>query len=358
MSFYAIIINVPEAKNECLIASPFAPEFTDVMGAIKEAAIRLRLQPLWIKTGEMEISSDFVQDIITGTRSAKIVVAVCSPESTGKPNPNVMYEVGLAHALGKQTMLLTSDPEKLPADLRTKHVHLYNPASVNSKDGINGIQLAMSERIKEMSEANPLTDRTYRDISVAQEGHLMLLKPIFWENFRTILSFGRDVHDEVQGIDTAAVDKLRKASEDMAYNPGDFTTLKSFAESWGIYDNYFQLLTKARVFEPLEDKIAAVERAFDFLSQESGNDSSIKKLITKSRGFYDIIRDRLRGYPALHDNTSNAVERMPPGAQQSGEIIINLSLQVRKLSDTTKTIILQSDRLIVNIIEMILRTGD
>jgi nucleoside 2-deoxyribosyltransferase len=358
MSFYAIVINVPEAKNECLIASPFAAEFNDVMEAIKEAAIRLKLQPLWIRTGEMEISNDFVQDIITGTRSAKIVVAVCSPESTGKPNPNVMYELGMAHALGKQTILLTTDPEKLPADLRTKHVHLYNAANVNSKDGINGIQLAMSERIKEMNEANPLTDRTYSDISVAQEGHRMLLKPIFWGNFRIVLSFGKDIHDEIQGIDTAALDKLGKVADAMAFNPDDFAVFKSFMESWSSYDFYYQHVTKSRVFESLDDRLGEVDHAFDFLFQESMTDSAIRKLVDKARGFYNLIRDQLRSYPLLHDNVSGNVDRMIPGEQQSKMALINLSAPVGKLSDNAKTIILHADRLIVNIIDMILRTGD
>jgi len=46
-------------------------------------------------------------------------------EMTGK-NPNVFYELGLAHAIGKQVILVSQEKEDIPFDLRHVRVLLYD----------------------------------------------------------------------------------------------------------------------------------------------------------------------------------------------------------------------------------------
>jgi hypothetical protein len=45
--------------------------------------------------------------------SARLIVADCTDR-----NPNVFYEIGLAHTIGKPTILLTQKSEDVPFDLR------------------------------------------------------------------------------------------------------------------------------------------------------------------------------------------------------------------------------------------------
>lgn len=54
-----------------------------------------------------------VNEIWTLMLGAQIVIADC----TGR-NPNVFYELGMAHTLGKSTLLLTQDLEDIPFDIR------------------------------------------------------------------------------------------------------------------------------------------------------------------------------------------------------------------------------------------------
>jgi hypothetical protein len=44
---------------------------------------------------------------------ARLIVADCTDR-----NPNVFYEIGLAHTIGKPTILLTQKSEDVPFDLR------------------------------------------------------------------------------------------------------------------------------------------------------------------------------------------------------------------------------------------------
>jgi hypothetical protein len=53
-----------------------------------------------------------------------VVVADLSGSS-----PNVLYELGLAHSLGKPVILLSDDPGAVPFDLRRENILLYSPTA-------------------------------------------------------------------------------------------------------------------------------------------------------------------------------------------------------------------------------------
>lgn len=61
------------------------------------------------------------QDIQREIEQAEIVIAEITPE-----NPNVFYELGYAHALGKPTILLAQRESELPFDIRSYRVVFYN----------------------------------------------------------------------------------------------------------------------------------------------------------------------------------------------------------------------------------------
>jgi hypothetical protein len=61
-----------------------------------------------------------MKDVWSAIHAARIVVADC----TGR-NPNVFYEVGLAHAIGKQTILISQSIKDVPFDLDHLRVILY-----------------------------------------------------------------------------------------------------------------------------------------------------------------------------------------------------------------------------------------
>ena len=63
-----------------------------------------------------------IQDIWSAINRAEIIVA----ELSGR-NPNVFYEVGICHTLGKEVILLAQDIEDIPFDLRYLRVILYEP---------------------------------------------------------------------------------------------------------------------------------------------------------------------------------------------------------------------------------------
>ncbi len=94
------------------VCMPFAQEFEDFY----EAAIKPVILECGLKcerADELEHNRDILKVVYDQIKSAHIVVA----DMTGR-NPNVYYEVGYAHALGKDVVLLIQRADGLPSDLR------------------------------------------------------------------------------------------------------------------------------------------------------------------------------------------------------------------------------------------------
>ncbi|WP_133247088.1 hypothetical protein [Pseudarthrobacter sp. AG30] len=62
-----------------------------------------------------------LKDIVVGIAKADIVIA-----DVTDLNGNVMYELGLAHAMGRRTVMITRDIESLPFDLRAYRATQYS----------------------------------------------------------------------------------------------------------------------------------------------------------------------------------------------------------------------------------------
>jgi nucleoside 2-deoxyribosyltransferase len=62
-----------------------------------------------------------LEEAAQGIRRAKLVIAEVTPA-----NPNVYYELGYAHALGKPTLLLARRDTKLPFDLSVHQCLFYD----------------------------------------------------------------------------------------------------------------------------------------------------------------------------------------------------------------------------------------
>lgn len=97
-------------------ASMFEREYTRV---IKPAVESVGLE--CVRGDEIYSEQSIVQDIWKSLRTCRVVVA----ELSGR-NPNVMYEVGLAHALGKPIILLTRNQEDVPFDLKSLRYVYYD----------------------------------------------------------------------------------------------------------------------------------------------------------------------------------------------------------------------------------------
>jgi hypothetical protein len=97
----------------CFIVMPFRPEF-NYFYLYLQKHLKENHQ-LRVERGDHRIlTKPLIEKVRDQIRSAHVLIA----DITGA-NPNVLYEVGLAHAYGKPVVFLTQDPpEQAPVDLR------------------------------------------------------------------------------------------------------------------------------------------------------------------------------------------------------------------------------------------------
>jgi hypothetical protein len=113
--------NAPAVKGaHCFVVMPFKASFSDevyveIGSALKDLGITCHRADEDIHGGVV------MTDVLRGLAEAELVIA----ELTGN-NPNVLYELGIAHAVRCETsvLLITQDIEKVPFDL--KHYRLLS----------------------------------------------------------------------------------------------------------------------------------------------------------------------------------------------------------------------------------------
>jgi ClpX C4-type zinc finger len=111
--------NFEVKDNSCFYLGPFMEPFN--------AVYKDHIAPELARNGfsvqradEIFSTGPIVDDIWEGINSAEFLIA----DLSGK-NPNVMYEVGMAHTIGKRVLLLSQSVQDIPFDLRHWRCLIY-----------------------------------------------------------------------------------------------------------------------------------------------------------------------------------------------------------------------------------------
>lgn len=141
ITFAPQVFNVPDSldiqHDLVAIMMPFGAAFSKVHDAIKQACNSTGLRNK--RADDIWANSTIIQDIVDLIFVAEIVVV----DFTGK-NPNVMYETGIAHTLGKHVVPITQSIEHVPFDLQSHRVLQYHP----NQEGLSKLTLELAARLK------------------------------------------------------------------------------------------------------------------------------------------------------------------------------------------------------------------
>ena len=122
------------------VMMPFASNFDSVYSAIQSAARDLnyscgRADDFWKNPA-------IIQDIVDLIAKAHIVICDC----TGR-NPNVFYEAGIAHAIGKEVVLIAQSESDIPFDLQ----HLRYIKYLNNGEGLAKLSGDLTKRLENLT---------------------------------------------------------------------------------------------------------------------------------------------------------------------------------------------------------------
>ena len=110
-----------QSSDTCFVMMPFAEPLGSYYTSIYEPAIKKA--GLNAKRADDDIygTGKIIDQIWAGINSARVLVA----ELTNR-NPNVLYELGLAHALKKPVVLVSSNENDVPFDVKHVRVIYYD----------------------------------------------------------------------------------------------------------------------------------------------------------------------------------------------------------------------------------------
>ena len=139
-------------KKFCFVLMPFESDFDDIYKlGIKQSCIDAGAY--CERVNEQIFNESILERIYNQISKADIIIA----DMTGK-NPNVFYEVGYAHALGKTTILLTKNADDIPFDLKHYPHIVYN-------NSISTLKEELTKRVKWCVE-NDRNDDTGQKVDI------------------------------------------------------------------------------------------------------------------------------------------------------------------------------------------------
>ena len=119
------------------IMMPFDMSFSAVHEEIKEVTSRFQLHCR--RADDIWENPAIIQDVVSLIDHSRVVICDC----TGR-NPNVFYEIGIAHTLGRETILITQNEHDIPFDLR----HLRYVKYLNNREGLQSLGESVSSRLR------------------------------------------------------------------------------------------------------------------------------------------------------------------------------------------------------------------
>lgn len=132
----------PEAIERTLVSAmmPFHPNFTPVYETLQKTAHAAGLRCR--RADDIWENPAVIQDVVSLIDRSRIVICDCSTR-----NPNVFYEIGIAHTLGREVILITQSAEDIPFDLR----HLRYVQYLNNGEGLTQLAARIQSRFETLA---------------------------------------------------------------------------------------------------------------------------------------------------------------------------------------------------------------
>lgn len=111
--------NLEIDRNLVFVLTPFHPSEQRTYSAIVEGLSEFGTRV--VRGDEESAKGDILSHIIKQMLMARLVIA-----NVNTRNPNVMYELGIAHALGKDVVMISNSDSELPFDVNSRRILFYS----------------------------------------------------------------------------------------------------------------------------------------------------------------------------------------------------------------------------------------
>lgn len=121
------------------VMMPFDPRLDRVYETLSQTAQAAGLRCR--RADDIWENPAIIQDVVSLIDRSRVVICDC----TGR-NPNVFYEIGIAHTLGREVILITQSESDIPFDLR----HLRHVRYLNNGEGLSSLRSQLEPRLAQI----------------------------------------------------------------------------------------------------------------------------------------------------------------------------------------------------------------
>jgi hypothetical protein len=172
--------------GQCFVLMPFGVPFDRYYANIFIPAIE-KTGLNAVRADSLFRSSPIMGDIWRLVSQAKVLLA----DLSGK-NPNVFYELGLAHAAGKPVVLVSSNIDDVPFDLRGLRVLIYDKENENWGDELQqNISKSLKETLADVNSAVPPMFLGVQKVTRPSEDALAAELRGIWSELRALRAEGQ-----------------------------------------------------------------------------------------------------------------------------------------------------------------------
>lgn len=333
---------------------PFEDKYFEIYEMLKR---QFEKDFLFSHAGEEDNQQNILKDIIQAIYDADIIIA----NLTGL-NPNVFYELGIAHTLNKKVIIITEDISTLPFDLKSYRAKEYSTHFVKFAELIDSLNKYMyGAATGEIIYSNPVSDflntKTEKEIiaSIQQSDKAITLEEDSDKGFLDFLAgieenakemtnninnMSKDMNTMATGISTSTseierVNKtggngtatfIRKEAKKVAKHIETFSMeLRSYnqtyIESWskiekdtfGLIENKFaeqnteNLITYLKSLKKMQIAIKESCLSIENMKKSSLNNLGMERTLNQAIRFLD---EDLANYITIMEQITASIERI------------------------------------------------
>ena len=137
-----------DRDKTCFVLMPFAEEYREVYEQVYRPVCNAAGIRCW-RVDEVAGPGSITRDIVEGIIDADIIISDLTSQ-----NPNVFYELGIAHAVGNKTIMTCQRIEDVPFDIGNYRVILYDQTIAGSKKLTERLTAAIQELLAALDRTN------------------------------------------------------------------------------------------------------------------------------------------------------------------------------------------------------------
>jgi hypothetical protein len=140
-----------ENKPKVFVIMPFSEDYLALYNELK---MTFEAEFDFTNAGDLDNQQNIIKDIVEGIYRAEVIIA----DLTGL-NPNVFYELGLAHAMNKKVIIIAQDIGELPFDIKSYRANAYSLQFNKLPALINELRKLLAGAVDgSVKYGNPVTD--------------------------------------------------------------------------------------------------------------------------------------------------------------------------------------------------------